>query len=178
MTKTCDQLVQLHTRITEFEGMMELNSTEWRYREEKLNEIIAILDPNMADKVPDCYFMTSPHFPADKRLNFIKLLTDGIIAENHGHALNWFAAIRTIFAHQDDIQQYFSDQLGRIAAEQPYAYLEYYFGLQEVIDQARLLDSTTWPKDPEAIKDLSKVYYGFEDADGVVIYLRSLAKSN
>lgn len=157
--KPCERLDRLIGHIEAFQETAAVTAAANRNQAEPLIEtIIATLDSNQQQSPGECSYLNEEAHPTHIRFEFVDQLTQWTIRDTQPSGIYHLIELRGIFSDDAAISEFFSEEIARVALENPSCYLGYF--QTHPNQQQYLLNSTKW-----SLPDLPRLIQGFEAID-------------
>lgn len=165
----CKSLAELLDRIEALDSAMQGNG-KWEDCQGFVEPALEGLATNAKNESEECNFLNQHHFPDRPRFLFVESLRDRIERDTITEGIRYLVRLRGIFSEDEEITEFFSEELAHVAMRNPACYLGY---IHENPDQeVMLLFSTKWNyMDADTL--IAK-FGRLEDSEAVTKYLLDL----
>lgn len=138
---SCGGLDSLIQNIEHFTGTMSGETPATSEVEALLLPIMQGLRHNMAQE-DSCNYLDDHHYPDHVRFDFVEQLTRWSIRDTIPDGIRQLIKLRGIFIEDQAIAEFFSEEIARIALQNPLCYQRYFDAHPS--QQQLLLNSTEW----------------------------------
>lgn len=137
----CPQLARLLGHVGQLDAHLA-ETAEWKTIAQAMDRVLQGLATNLKQEETECSYLNLEHFPDQPRFLFIDELAYRTQQDTLPEGIYYLLRLRGIFSEDPAISEYLSEELARLALQNPACYLAY---LTENPDQeVMLLYSTKW----------------------------------
>jgi hypothetical protein len=143
VTEQCQALDTLFSKLEEMEAAL-LDGREWEQCKPMLMDGLIALEENheLGDSL--CNYLDQRHHPDVPRLLWVESLRSRIEEDTISEGIYFLLRFRAVFKDDNEISEFFSEELASIALNNPQCYLGYL--LKNPDQEVMLLYSTKWNK--------------------------------
>lgn len=154
----CGQVDSLVGDIEEFQKALATNSPTSK-RENHLRKIIALMDLN-AGVEGECNYLNTDLYPDHLRFDFVEGLRDWAIRDTFSNGVYYLLELRGAYSDDSAIYEFFSEEIARVALDNPTCYDQYLRGHRGQINM--VLSTTQWN-----YPDLPQIKSQFKDINSL-----------
>lgn len=154
---TCAALDSLVQQIDRFQAAVDRPERPDANAELLLQQLVTGLKSNQTGP-KECNYLNEKAHPDHLRFEFTDGLTAWTIRDTFTDGIFHLIELRGVFSDDSAISEYFSEEIARVALENPTCYLQYFH--EHPAQQQLLLNSTKWAR-----PDLPKHIAGFKHLD-------------
>ncbi len=171
---SCGVLDSVFKNITRLEDLFTDSSSTWAMVKQPLQEVLDGIGHNIEIQDSVCQFLNSKIHPEVERFAFVESLRRRIVRDTIDDGIYFLIRLRGIFSNDNDIQEFFSEEIAHIAYSNPLAYLGYL--RRDPGQREMLLNTTRWSifRDDSLLARFNRL----EEGKGVAAFLEKIRQKN
>lgn len=138
----CQVLDSLFLQIQALETSLGRPGTPWAELKPGIQSILEGLQKITQVKDSTCNYLNHRIHPEVDRFSFVETIRNKIIRDTVSDGIYYLVRLRGIFASDEEIQEFFSEEIAYVAYRNPVAYLAYME--RDPGQREMLLNSTRW----------------------------------
>lgn len=169
----CTSLDSVFTGLELLEKLCDDSSANWARIKMPLQQVLEGLKSNMEGGDTSCLFLNHKIHPEVERFAFVESLRRRIVRDTITDGLYFLIRLRGVFARDEEIQEFFSEEIAAVAYKNPLAYVGYL--RRDPGQRQMLLNTTRWSifREDSLINRFRRTRGGEE----VVLFLERLGQS-
>lgn len=168
MAVPCPELAKVLDRIGKLDSLLEMKA-EWPAIANVMDAALKGLALNMRQEKEICNYLNLQQYPDQPRFLFADALALRTLQDTLPAGIYYLLRLRGIFSEDAAISEYFSEELARMALQNPACYLGYL--LENPDQEVMLLYSTKWNYLDADL--LIERFQNLRGAEAVVSYLKN-----